>query len=172
MANIIPILRTFWFDHVLAGVPPMATGSPADREILQRIGGGETGVMKAATPEQEALVGQYRLARMNAAQANYALEESENRIKQLIGEDADGLRGGFGQITWRRTREVHKTEWELVAKVYYAAVWALFEMAAPGDDDAVVAEYASIKDQVAAAQGLYTTVRPGSRRFQPTFRED
>jgi len=172
METVLPILQTLWFDHIQVGIPPMVTGADPDTRLVQRTGGGESGVLKAATPEQEQLVAEYRLARMNTAQSLFALKGAENRIKVLIGEEADGLRGAFGVIYWKRTKEVETTDWELVAKVYRAAVEGLFELAAPGDDDEKLAEYVIIRSEVAVAEGLYTTTRPGSRVFRPNLREE
>ena len=171
-AKFVDLARVFWFEHVLAGVPPMATGTDADTEIVSRVGGGNTGVIKQATPEQEAIVGAYRLARLNAAQANFNFEGVKNRVKQIIGEDADGLRGSFGVIWWRRAKAYDVVEWDRVADVYRRAARRLLEMAAPGDDDALVAELAAIAGQVDVAESLYTRTEPGTRRLAPNLRDD
>jgi putative phage-type endonuclease len=165
--SLIPDLRAFWFDHVVARVPPAPSGHDIDTEIIAALGGGETGVMKAATPEQEEIISVLRLARAETAKAELAEAEAANRVKLLIGEDADGISGSFGIITWKRTKEVEKTNWKTLASVYEQALSSVLDVSDPNDP--VVAAAA---DTLIEALALCTRFEPGSRRFLPKFVED
>lgn len=170
--KLLPTLEEFWFNNVVAGVPPIPTGHDVDSDIVKRIAGeGEGGALKPATPEHVAIVDQYRIARYNAAQAKFAAEGLKNRIIQLIGPDSDGLMGPFGVITYKRTKPVHHVAWELVAGTYRRAAERLLELSNPNDDEDLVAELAMIEGQVTAAETLYAETRPGSRRFLVDFVE-
>ncbi len=167
--NVVPTLVEFWNDHVLAGVPPEITGHDADTAYLRTFEGGDTGFYKLATPEMEEIIAQLRLAYYNAAAAGLAKTELQNRVKVIIGEDADGISGAFGIIHWKRSRPSLKTDWKLVATTLQQAADRLLELANPGEGDPFVDEYALLSSVVRNAESLYTAERPGSRRFTTEF---
>lgn len=171
LAELIPKLVEFWETYVVPRVPPPATGWDVDTDVVKRAAGGNTGFVKPATAEHEMIAGRLRLARINYAQALLAKVEMENRVRQIIGP-ADGLAGSFGTIWYKRTKERHVTAWELLAGVYKGAAVRLLELAAPGDDDVLVAELASIGRLIDVAHGMYTEVKPGIRQLRVEFRED
>ncbi len=164
--KLIPTVESFWFNNVLAGQPPDISGSDVDSDLVKsQLSGRTTGEMKPATPEQEALVERLRLARMNTAQAKFAQSDIENKLKLIIG-DADGLTGSFGSITWRHTKDVSKTDWERVARVYRNAVDDLLPYAEELNHDT-----AALRAAVDLAESIYSVVEPGPRRFVTDLRE-
>ena len=164
--ELIPTLRDFWFDNVLAGIPPAPTGSDADSDIVKAMGGGDSGVMKPATAEQELLVDRLRDARMALAKAENAKAEAENLIKVIIGEDADGLTGSFGTITWKRSKPWVKYDWKTLAGVYHLAALRLLDLAPADQPDMDVAdETESIRTTVMLAADLYGETQPAVRRM-------
>jgi putative phage-type endonuclease len=169
--DILPTLSAFWFENFLPGVPPVPTGHDIDTEISKRIPGGDTGDVKPATPEQSKVVEQFRLARLNEAQAANVRAGLQNQIREIIGREADGLRGPFGVITWKRTADWTKIEWKLVANAYRAAAEELLGMATPTTDEDV-AQYAHIQATLPLVEELYSEKRPGVRRFNFDFVED
>jgi predicted phage-related endonuclease len=150
-STLIPELTQFWFENVLKGIPPPPSGRAVDTRIVNGMPGGNTGSMKSATPEMEELVQRLRLARLTTAQAELVEMEAANRVKVLIGDDADGLTGAFGTIAWRRTAEIHKTDWRAIAD-------ELLPTLPGGMGDALKSQH--------------TVVSPGVRRFEPKFREE
>jgi putative phage-type endonuclease len=166
-STLIPELTQFWFENVLKGIPPPPSGRTTDTRILNGMPGGNTGSMKSATPEMEEVVQRLRLARISAAQADLAETEAANRVKVLIGDDADGLTGSFGTISWKRTAEIHKTAWRDLAGVYRETALKLLEKYLPDDPDVANARFA-----VTGALNLFTRTEPGVRRFEPKFREE
>jgi len=150
-AKLYPTLEDFWFNYVLAGVPPLPSGRDVDTDIINAIAGGTTGVMKSATPEMEELVQRLRLVRLEAAQVELAKTEAENRIKALIGDDADGLTGAFGTVSWKRTAEIHRVDWKAIA------------------DDLLPTLPGELADSL---RSQHTVVSPGVRRFEPKFRDE
>lgn len=172
IAELIPTLETFWFQNVQAHVPPLPTGSDRDTELVNAMGGGNSGKLKAATPEHEQLAGQYRLARLNAAQAEFARDEVENRIKTIIGEEYDGLTGAFGTIWWKRVRDWRKTDWKVLATVYRAVANDLLgQVKLEEGDGQAFDRFATAQLTLETAEGLYTETRPGTRRIRAEFRE-
>lgn len=162
-AKLIPDLEKFWYEHVVPHVPPPASGHDVDTEYVNDTPGGRSGQVRAATPEQEAIVARYRMAIVNAAQADYALKEVQNQIKGIIGEEHDGLRGSFGVIWWKRTKPIKHTDYEKVASVSRAAALDIAsrwpgEMPIEVENDLATAE---------VAVDLYTTTKPGTRRLRP-----
>lgn len=171
IAQLVPRLVAFWNDHVLARVEPVAIGHSADDRELRRLHPSNDGTLKPATPEQERLVKQLRSTRLNAKQIAVAQEELENRIKQIIG-DADGLTTSIGDITFKRSKDSNKTDWEAVAATYGNVIEDLLLAANPGDDPELVGRLARAQAVYETAAGLYTSTVPGSRRFIVSFREE
>ncbi len=167
LALLLPKLIQFWEMYVETGIAPPATGHEVDTEAVSQGPGGAGGVAKAATPEQEMLVANLRLARLNYAQAKLAKDQWENRIRQVIGT-ADGLRGSFGVIWYKRSKRSKQVEWEYVAKVYRGAFDALYELIAGQPEQ----EVAILRDEVDAAETLYTTWKDGTRRLRVELREE
>ena len=159
VTELIPTLESFWFNNVLAGVPPEPTGSAVDSDIVKMIPGGDTGVLKPATAEHELAVARLRVARMRFAEAEREKDEAENLIKVIIGEDADGLTGSFGTITWKRAKPWLKTDWKTLAGVYQNAAIRLLELAPPDE------EVGDIQATVDLAPTLYSETQPAVRRI-------
>lgn len=168
--DVVPVLSAFWQDNVVAKVPPLPTGADPDTEYVRALADeGDGGEMKPCTPEMEEIVLRYKLARFNAAQAEFARDGLKNELIQIIGPDSDGLTGTFGRILYKRTRMVRKTDWKLVAESLRRAAEELLELAAPSEDD--LPKYAAVQAVVDAVEDLYTTTKPGSRRFTVDFVE-
>jgi predicted phage-related endonuclease len=163
--QLVPKLGEFWETFVVPRVPPPATGFDVDTAAVSNTPGGNTGVIKPATPEQAAIVDTARLARMNYAQAEYAKKAAENQIRQIIGT-ADGITGPFGLITYKRTKDRIETAWDALAAVYLRGARRLLELANPAEDDPVVRELALIAAQLDTAQDLYTQTKPGHRQMR------
>lgn len=168
-ATLIPTLEAFWYGNVVARIPPEPSGHDLDTEIVNDTPGGSSGQVRAATPEQEQLVVQLRLAIVNASQATLALRELQNRVKLIIGEDFDGLTGSFGTIWWKRTRPRKFTAWEQVASVCRRAALDIADRWPP--DAPKPPEVETDRDAAELAVDLYTEMKPGVRVFRPDLRD-
>jgi putative phage-type endonuclease len=170
-SGMVPKLSEFWHENVLAGIPPLPTGFAGDSDAIRDTYPDHTDVLRTATPAQLMLVNRLRGARESVVREELAKAELENLIKNIIG-DAAGLTGPFGTITWKKSKDSVSVDWEAVAATYDNVINDLLLLVAPGDDDATVARLARAQSAYDTAVGLFTTVKPGSRRFLATFKED
>jgi putative phage-type endonuclease len=131
--------RQFWFDHVLAEVPPDLDDELAASRYLAARYPRDNGEAVEATPEIEAWIERLREAREVVAMAEAARLEAENRIKEFMGE-ASILVSRAGRVTYRATRDSRHVDWKAVA------------------------EAANASPELIAR---HTAVRPGVRRFLP-----
>lgn len=109
--------RSFWFDNVVAHVPP-----PIDMEsdsagmYLQKKYGESNEIILPIGAESSILPIVGELQRMKALQA-YAeqrITTCENKLKDFIGVN-DGIEGDFGTITWKTQKGRKSTAWKEVA---------------------------------------------------------
>lgn len=140
-AMLVERAESFWRDYCLTGKPPPPDASDSYKDWLQRRYPEARGLTIDATPEVEALALQLRKAREEKGEAEAREQRYRNELIALMG-DADVLRGEFGRITYKNVKSAAKTDWEAVAR----------ELNPP--------EHVIQK---------YTAIRPGGRRFVPTF---
>ncbi len=173
--QIVPDLERFWFGNVVAGVPPLLTGADVDTDLVRALGGGDSGFIRPATPEQEQVIANYKIARFNRAQAEHAEQGLRNIIcHDFIGADADGISGPFGTITWKRTADWTKYDWKAIAADLHKAADQLASMGreAMGDDHPRLPELMLVADTLAVLDDLHSEVRPGVRRIWHDFVEN
>jgi len=113
-AKLIAAGRVFWFDNVVAGVPPepthhstetMMTLYPADRdaEILP------------STAEVDETGWNLLRAKGVLSHAQQVVDGLESRVKAVIGDHA-GVDGNGWRATWKRNKPTTKIGWEEVAR--------------------------------------------------------
>lgn len=136
--------RAFWFDHVLAAVPPPKGSAYAIAEMLRHRHPANTQPMRSATAEEMDLLRRLAAARAKAKAANEEKELLEAMVKQAIG-DAEGISASFGRVTWRKNKDSRKVDWEAVARELGAS------------DDLIK---------------KHTTIKPGPRVLRCKFEED
>lgn len=137
-AGLIELAERFWRDHVEPRRPPIETAPPASVcDYLKRRYPRDSGAILDADPALNETVQAYLLARQGRDEDAAAVEELEARIKTAIG-DASGIRGAWGQITWKATKDRREIDWEAIAR-------------AAGATDDLIAKH--------------TTTKPGARRF-------
>lgn len=169
--KLIPKLDEWWRGHYEARVPPEPSGHPLDMDRVRGEFPENTEPLKAATPEQEAIVERYRLASGNAAQAKMAADGLKAKLIQIIG-NAAGLQGRFGQITYKKDRDRDVVDWEAVAVQYGNVIEELLSLANPGDDDRTVQRLSRAQQLYENAPSLFTEKKVGSRRFLPNFAKE
>lgn len=92
--------RRFWFDHVIAGVPPPIDGTEAAREYLATKYPRHKSDLLASTHATELLARQYAAAREAVTAAEKRMLEAGNLLKEAIGEH-EGIIGDWGKATWK-----------------------------------------------------------------------
>lgn len=107
--------RAFWFDHVLAAVPPPKGSAQAIADLLRHKHPANTQPMRSATAEEMDLLRRLAAARAKAQAANEEKELLEAMVKQAIG-DAEGISASFGRVTWKKNKDSRKVNWEAVAR--------------------------------------------------------
>jgi putative phage-type endonuclease len=141
--TIIQQLCEWWERYIVKDTPPDVDSSGAWKVYLRKKFPANLLPVKEADAETLLLVELFRLARERAEFYGDTAEETENRLKLLIGEH-EGLVGPFGKITWKKSKDSAVVDWE-------TAFRAISEM--------IPADVAS------NALKACTTVRPGARRF-------
>ena len=113
-AIILEAVERFWFDHVLARIPPRPGGSPATTDILRRRYPKHVQPLRCATESEWPLIAALKAAKQEAARANRILAECKSQIQYAIG-DAEGLLAGAEKITWRKEKDSVGPDWRAVA---------------------------------------------------------
>ena len=100
--RIVEQARAFWFDHVVAGVPPeMSGGDAASAWIAQRFPKEQTAKLVEASPEVAAAMAKLRDVRETVATLKEEDDRLANVIKEAIGEHAGVTAPGVGTIAWK-----------------------------------------------------------------------
>lgn len=137
--------RKFW-KRVLEREPPPLDVASGD--LYLRIKYPEhRSPIREATAEEIALAERLRVALTELKVKEEEVARLEIALKERIG-DGEGIRGPFGEITWRKARDSRRIDWESLAK----------DLCARLDID---------PEQEA---GPYTSVTPGARRFVKRWR--
>jgi len=139
-------LMRWWTDHIIARRPPPTTGTEPDAQVLAKLYPASNEVMLTDTAEVtvaalEELAMNLQAAVMVRKQAETNELGLENAVKAIIADNA-GLKGPWGTITWRRTKDREDVDWKTVS----------LKLSPP----------ASLIKQ-------YTTTKFGSRRFLTNF---
>lgn len=160
-ALMISALDAWWQDYVDANVAPPITApfDSTDRTLAAQFGGGQGDL--ANTPELDAMADRLALAWMNRKQASDAFDLAAQQLKAVMGE-YDRLQATGAKVTWSRTKDSTSTAWELVALGYRKALEAAYQ-GGPLWDVGL-----GSPDTLDAIQSLYTSPKPGTRRFLVT----
>lgn len=167
IANLMELEERFWRENVLAGVPPDPDGSEAYGKHLRRQYGGDDGLERVATPEQQAMVGVLLEARRAREAAERIEAEAVQRVQRSMGSTAKLIGPGFS-ISYREGAERQKVRWEELATELLRQV---SEHAAATDWPTTKKARAELIRKVARQLELIDT-EPGTRPFVPTFDEE
>jgi putative phage-type endonuclease len=140
--GLVELAERFWRDHVEPRRPPLETAQPQGvSDYLKRAYPRDVGPVLDADEETSALALQYAQARSARDSDAGVVEELEARIKARIA-DAAGIRGAWGQITWKATKDRREIDWEAIARE-------------AGATDEIIQKH--------------THAKAGARRFLPKF---
>ena len=153
IANLTESGAKFWKDHVLANVAPPLDGSKSASDYVKRLYPNDDGPMLEPTDEHILqLIQGYHDAREMLKIREEQTANLENRLKALVG-DCVGMQGDWGKITWRRSKDGTSIDWK-------SAFYDLTRV------------YETHQAEIDAVLAGYTTIKSGSRRWLPKFKED
>lgn len=147
----------WWERHIERDVPPTVDGSEGWSKYLKKKFPVNTGDMITADGDTEKLVDLLRLARLARDKYDAHSTEIENRLKFQIAEH-EGITGNFGKITWRKTKDSAKVDWELTFQDFRRAV---FER----EKDREFDTSKELRELSETIQSIHTMPRQGVRRF-------
>lgn len=155
--RLVDICGEWWERYVLTKTPPPPDHSKSARRLIETLFPQEQGAIRAALPDEETLVWQYRDLdrRIDAVMADR--DRITNLIRAAIGQDA-GLSGPGFKVTWKRIKDSVTPDWEAVAKALAARL-----ATSTGQDGAAVLDY---------EKRLRVKTKEGYRRFLPTFEKE
>jgi putative phage-type endonuclease len=134
----------FYQDYVLPKRPPPMDGMPGTSDWLNQRFPQNSAPLLVATPEAEEIARRLRIARDAKAAAETEEKKARQELEGII-KTADGISGTGWRVTWKTTKGAAKTDWEAAAKDF-------------GVPEDIIQKH--------------TTIRPGSRRFVPTWKDE
>jgi len=142
--QMLSYARDWWERYLVGDDEPPLTGSKATHAYLARkFPHHKRPDMAKPTPVQLDYILAYITVRADQTKLMTMRSEMEAEIKRMIGE-REGLEFPQGKITWRRTKDGSKTDWQSIA------LGLLHEKP---------------KDTRETLMGLHTKPKPGGRRF-------
>lgn len=145
----------WWERHIVRDVPPTVDGSEGWSKYLKKKFPVNTGDMIQADEGTERLVDLLRLSKHARDKYEAHATEIENRLKFQIGEH-EGITGANFKITWRKTKDSAKVDWES----------AYLDLRRTFTKDP---EFNKLCDTIL---GIHTMPRQGVRRFLLTEKKD
>lgn len=167
-ALMVEALNDWWTTYVDGNTPPPITEYHAstDGTLAAQFGAGGAGDM-APTPEVMALVERLVRAWVNRKQASDAYDLARQQVEAAMGL-YDRLATPDATVTWTRPKDTTQVAWDLVAQGYRVALDGVLA-ALPPDTmvswDNLHLTPAGVLAAVDAMPTLYTSTKPGSRRF-------
>lgn len=152
--------REFWFDNVLAGVPPLDGSEAAERFLRDQYPDATEG-MRPATAAESLVVERLRLAVEDEKEAKHRYAVARQELEDTIKE-SQGIYGPGFRVSWKPNKPTVSTAWSNVAA-------GLMEIVKP------LRRVRWGKGTVPGAQAveflvdLNTSETPGPRVFRPTW---
>jgi predicted phage-related endonuclease len=113
--QLIEIAAKFWRDHVEKRVPPPPDGTDGYAKYLAERYPEQRAPLRPATPEETALALELRQKEAQLERLEEQCAKMKNALKAHLG-DAEGLQGNGFKLTWRKTKDSTRIDWEGVAK--------------------------------------------------------
>lgn len=134
-------VERFWRDYVATKTPPPVDGSEGFAQYIRGRYGSDKGAVIQADDRLEELALNFRQASMNLDEAETIKQKLRQQLELAIG-DAAGLEGRFGKISFKKSKDGTRVDWEAIVR----------ELGVP---DTLIQKHTSIK--------------PGPRVFKPTW---
>lgn len=104
-------LSAWWQRHVVGDTPPDVDGSDAWKVYLQKKHPANILPILDAEDEAAKLARKLHGCRGMIAHLENAEDELQNKLKVIIG-DHEGIKGEFGKITWKKSKDGTDINWE------------------------------------------------------------
>lgn len=151
-ATMVTHLNQWWKKHIVDGITPEITSSPATKRWLEETFPYDVAPMREADAYAEDLASRIKTAKAIIDRASKNKDDAEAAMKALIG-DASGIKGLDWTITWKRSKDSKEIDWESVAKALANELESVYKKT--GYAEEVLSQ---------ASENNYK-VRSGSRRF-------
>lgn len=112
---LIDRVDAFWRHNVIAGAPPEVKATERTVAWIKSKYRQDDKPLRIATAEETELVEDYRTVRESCAMLQDRMDDLEAEIKLAIA-DTEGIAGPGFKITWKKTRDSFRTNWEAIAK--------------------------------------------------------
>jgi putative phage-type endonuclease len=144
---LIDRVDAFWRNNVIAGAPPEIRATERTLAWIKSKYRQDSQPLRVATAEETELMEDYRAVRAATEELQGRMDDLEAELKLAVG-DSEGIAGPGFKLTWKKSRDSHRTNWESVAL--------------------------GLKDRVTDEEwdtllSVQTTVRTGSRIFLPKW---
>jgi putative phage-type endonuclease len=154
IAMLIEKGKDFWENNILSEVPPTVDASPGWKKFFNTKWPKEEEDIVELIPDNDdihKLIAGYRSTKTALADFQKMADESENEIKMIIGKHA-GLKGQFGKITWKKSKDRVVTDWEKA----FNDIWS--------------GHFGDINKADYLKQ--FTVIKPGPRIFRTTWNKE
>lgn len=167
-AAIVDREAVFW-DHVQSRTEPPLDGSEATLRALAAIYPRDEGETIEADDRARAALVSYRLAEAMEDSGLAGKAEARAVLEDLMGTAAKLVAPGIGEVRWKTTKDVTKTDWKALAGAYREAIERELAMVEAGDMSETALPSLEDLDALAAT---HTETKPGARPFVPKFEEE
>jgi putative phage-type endonuclease len=118
---ILTQVTAFWNEFVVGNKEPPVEGSKHYADFLHRKYPSNVMPMLAASEQDDNDIGCLLALRVRKKDIEEEETLFENIVKARIGEN-DGIQSHLGKITWKKTKDVEKVNWEAVARELHPAI--------------------------------------------------
>lgn len=166
----------FW-GYVQRRIQPPVDGSDATLRALAAAYPRDSGEELEADEQARRLLAELRLQTDVRDTADGAIAELKAQLQSVMGPASALIAPGIGRVTWKAAKDSEVTDWKALAQVYGRTVDTLASelrqhvpsLALEGVDVSTDEGLALVHESLRA---IYTTTKPGSRRFLPRWEEE
>lgn len=99
-ALLVERVAQWWDRHIIGGERPELDGSAAAQAWVQQAFPKQIDGLRDATQDEAILIGRLRAAEAASKHAKAEEDLLKVQVQEIIG-DAEGVKGGFGKVTWK-----------------------------------------------------------------------
>jgi predicted phage-related endonuclease len=170
-ASLYEEVERFHHDHVLAQKPPEPTGAESYDAFLARAYPAATRAqVRGATPEEEAMLLDWSKVLACEARLKAVKGPLRQRLQLSIGE-AEGIESELGRLTWKRTKDGTKVDWQKAANdalLLAGQCLNAFDVLEKSGEQLSPENRAALAARLQQIIPEATTPKPGYRRLNPS----
>jgi putative phage-type endonuclease len=159
--HLLEAADRFMRQNLQADIPPPATNSETAQRLLRRVFPRDVSAIRPAIEEEVELIGLLHKIKRMEAKCTGVKENLELALRAAIGNSAGIEAPGLPTITWKRTKDSLKTDWEAVAQEALGCLQLIASAKGASEEDARTVAAGA----VSGLMEKYTHVKPGYRRF-------